>query len=135
MRYLGIDFGSKDVGVAITDEGGSMAFPKTVIPNTASLVDDIAQVIDSEGVGAVVVGYSKNNQGEDNLIMADIARFCESLSKKAGVEMHFEPEQYSSKEAERLQDTTAKLDASAAAIILNSFLSRKNQRSVLDDIE
>ncbi|KKW38995.1 MAG: hypothetical protein UY89_C0035G0020 [Parcubacteria group bacterium GW2011_GWA1_54_9] len=41
MRYLGVDYGSKKIGLALSDEGGTMGFPHTVIPNTSKAVEGL----------------------------------------------------------------------------------------------
>ena len=55
MRYLGIDYGSKRVGLAISDEGGTMAFPYKIIPNNMELVDAIHNICGAEEISAMVL--------------------------------------------------------------------------------
>ncbi len=45
MRYLAIDFGSKKIGLAISDENGQMGFPHGIIPNSGRLIDEILSLI------------------------------------------------------------------------------------------
>jgi RNase H-fold protein (predicted Holliday junction resolvase) len=78
-----------------------------------------------EGVDTVVIGESKNYKGEHNSIMKRIVPLVESL-KKAGLSVVWEPEFMSSQQAEYHQGAIKKLDASAAAIILQSYLDKKN---------
>lgn len=122
MRYLGIDFGTKRVGVAVSDEAGLFAFPLVVVENSPSLVDDIAALVAEHHVGTVVVGESKNFSFADNPVMADITPFVEQLKKRLGMPVVLHPEFLTSQEAERLQGKNAMLDASAAALILKSYL-------------
>lgn len=123
---MGIDYGLKRVGVAITDQSGSVAFPKAVLPNNASLMRDIVKMIADEGVSEVVVGESRQAMGDgDNPIAKNIRFFAEQLGREAPVTMHFEPEQYTSQEA-RAHTGEALVDARAAAIILNSFLTKRH---------
>lgn len=133
MRYMGIDFGSKDVGVALSDEGGSMAFPYDTLSNNAGLVAMLAKIVTEQKVDAVVMGHSVNHQGKDNPIMERARQCAGALEEMTGIAIYFEPEHYTSKEAARTQGENKHLDASAAAIILNSFLAKKNPKSVLDD--
>ena len=58
MRYLGVDYGSKKVGLALSDEQGTMGFPYAVVANTPRLVDELCARIAKENVGAVVIGES-----------------------------------------------------------------------------
>ena len=125
-KLIGIDYGSKRVGVALTDESGSVAFPKTTLANDRALLPAIVTMIRKENADRVVIGESKNASGEDNPIMADARRFAAELEKHAAVSVHFEPEFYTSKEARRDSESNA-VDAQAAAIILNSFIERSKK--------
>lgn len=125
MRHLGIDFGSKRVGLALSDDGGNMAFPSAVLKNDESLLKTIVEIIEKESVGAVVIGHSKNLQGDDNKIQSAIEDFMTSLTLEIPVPIHLEPEYFSTQEAIRFQGRTEQTDAAAAAVILNSYLSRQ----------
>lgn len=133
MRYIGIDYGSKKVGIALSDEAGTMGFPHGVLPNTSELVSEIAKLVAEKEVGAAVVGESRNFSGEDNPVAARAREFAERLTARTGLPVHFEPETYSTQEARRYPDGTRMpgspdVDASAAALILTSFLERYNQQ-------
>lgn len=132
MKLIGIDYGSKRVGVAVSDADGSMAFPKAVVPNDRTLMSTIKELLKKEQVEAVVVGESKARDGSDNPIMQNARVFVGDLERETGLPIHFEPEFYSSAEAKRLKEQagaqTGIVDAEAAAIILNSFIER--QKSV-----
>lgn len=130
---MAIDYGSKNVGIALSDESGSIAFPKEVLQNDAMLLPHLLDLIKAERVGEVVIGHSLDNNGEENPIMKGARLLGENLKTQAEVPVSLEPEFYTSKEAERIQGATDVSDASAAAIILNSFLQKKNPISVLDD--
>ena len=73
MRYLGVDYGSKKIGLALSDEGGTMGFPHTIISNTPRLIDELCALIAKENIGAVVIGESRNLAGGDNAIVKDAA--------------------------------------------------------------
>lgn len=128
MKYLGIDYGEKRVGIAVSDADGLMAFPKTVLTNTITLLPTIKDIIASESVGAIVVGESTAHDGSDNPIMRAARQFAEDLRQETGLSVHFEPEFYSSSEARMLKDQTGNtgetIDAEAAAVILNSYIAR-----------
>ncbi len=66
MRYLGVDYGSSKVGLALSDEAGTMGFPHAIVPNTPRLADELCALIAGENVGAVVIGESRNLQGGEN---------------------------------------------------------------------
>ncbi len=125
MRYLGIDYGSKRVGLALSDEEGRMAFPHLVLKNEEDLLERIKNIILKEKVVEVILGESKNFQGDENKIMDDIKKFADEIKKETGMNVVYEPEFLSSHQAERWQGKNKNLDASAAAIILQSFLDRR----------
>lgn len=125
MKKMGIDFGSKRVGVALTDEAGLMAFPHDVLPNDKDLLGKIVALIEKESVEEVVIGHSLGRDGEPNPIHDAVETFMTDLTLQLPVPVHLEPEQYSTQEAVRFQGRNDKTDASAAAIILNSYITRK----------
>ena len=125
MRKMGIDFGSKKIGLALTDESGSMAFPHSVIPNDTKLFSYVVKLIQEKQVGEVVIGHSLDKEGKANKIHAAVEAFIVDLTLELGVPVHLQPEQYSTQEAIRIQGKNAQTDAAAAAIILDSFITRK----------
>ncbi len=129
MRYLGIDFGSKRVGLAISDETGSFAFPLSVIENSTDIVEDIIALCKENDISEIVVGESRDFSQKNNKIMEEIIPFVEKLKKEIGLSVHMHPEFLTSQEAERLQGKNDMHDASAAAIILKSFLDLKNNKN------
>jgi len=126
MKYLGIDFGSKRVGVATSDEEGKMAFPYSVILNGEKLFTEIDKIIKKEKIDKIVIGESKNFAGEPNAIMKEIEKFKKELQDKTELKVIFEPEFMTSSQAEIIQGKNEMHDASAAAIILQSFLDKNN---------
>jgi putative Holliday junction resolvase len=126
MRLMGIDFGTKNIGVALSDEGGVMAFPKEVVRNGADAVQRIAAIVREAGVGRVVIGESRDFTGAHNPVHVAALSFAEALSAATGVPVSWEPEFLTSVEAERIQGRNGSLDASAAALILNSFIAKQH---------
>ncbi len=125
MRKMGIDFGSKKVGIAFTDESGSMAFPHGVLPNDVKLFSSIVKLINEKKVGEVVIGHSLDKSGKENKIHASVEEFITDLTLEFGIPVHLEPEHYSTQQAIRIQGKNAQTDAAAAAIILDSFITKK----------
>ncbi len=122
---LGIDYGERRVGIALSDQSETLAFPHAVFPNTKTLVDDVAALVHKENAGIVVLGYSLNLQGGDNPIMARVYEFKKELEGVIGVPVVFEQEWLSSQEASRFTGANDMIDASAAAVILQRFLDKK----------
>ena len=127
MRLLGIDYGVKRVGLALSDEEGIMAFPHTVIENNSDLLDTIRTVIEEHNINTVVVGQSQNLEGKANPVQKHIDAFTEELKRTAKCDVVFEPEQFTTQEATRIQGKDRHTDAAAAAIILNSYITRNKE--------
>ena len=124
MRLMGIDYGSKRVGIALSDERGEFAMPHGVLANDKALVPAIAELCRKNAVSAIVVGKSQDYHGQDNPIMKKADAFAAELRKVASAPVVFEPEFLTSREASHIQGETAGLDASAAALILKSYIDR-----------
>ncbi|HWH07031.1 MAG TPA: Holliday junction resolvase RuvX [Candidatus Paceibacterota bacterium] len=130
MRYLGIDYGTKRVGLALSDEAGVMGFPHAVLPNDARLLEDVAALIERERVAGIVMGESRNFSGEENPVAKEARTFAEALTERTGIAVILEPEMLTTQEARRDFEgirTHGVVDSSAAALILTSYLSRHGQ--------
>ena len=134
MRYLGVDYGTKRIGLALSDESGSMGFPHNIVANDTRALDTVCKLIRDESVGAVVIGESRNFSGEENPIAKDARAFAEEIIRVTGVPVHFESEVFTSaaarrsphkEEKTRSPKSKAPVDASAAALILTSYLTRQ----------
>lgn len=123
--FLGIDFGSKRIGVACSDIQGTMAFPVGIIRAGGAASRDVVDIAKARNAHTVVIGKSQDFKMADN----PIAKSAEALGKlleEEGLTVVYEPEFLTSHQAHHIQGKTEKLDASAAAIILQSFLDRRN---------
>lgn len=118
---MAIDFGATRVGIASTDESGEFALPRAVVPNTDTLVDEVVRLAREWQIQKIIVGESKNLDGSYNPIHEKASAFVELL-KERGLETEFHPEVYTSLEAQQLQGKNDMLDASAAALILKSYI-------------
>lgn len=127
MRYLGIDYGTKRVGLALSDEAGVMGFPYSVEQNDGGLLGRVADLVSREGVGGIVVGDSRDFSGAENPVAKEARAFAQALSEATGITPVFEPEMLTTQEARRDFEgarTKGVVDSSAAALILTSYLSR-----------
>ncbi len=122
MRLLGIDFGSKRVGIAVSDEQQEYAFPKSVLPNDKKLIEKIAALCIELEIEKVVVGDSKDYNREPNKIMEKVVPFVEELRLITRLPIEMQDEMMTSMEAVHLQGKNELLDASAAALILKSYI-------------
>ncbi|HYC83451.1 MAG TPA: Holliday junction resolvase RuvX [Candidatus Paceibacterota bacterium] len=124
MRLLGIDYGSKRIGLALSDEAGRFAFPYEVVPATTRALDVVAAICSRERIDKIVMGKSLNYQNRPNAIMAEAEAFARSLAEKTSLPIDYEPEFMTSLEAGRTVGNDEMLDARAAALILKSYIDR-----------
>ncbi|MHC1700532.1 MAG: Holliday junction resolvase RuvX [Humidesulfovibrio sp.] len=134
MRTLGIDFGTKRVGLAITDPEGRMAFARKSIERTTrdALFETLVALVEAEGVGAIVVGLPLTLEGGDSLTTRQARNFAESLGRRIACPIHLVDERLSSAAAEeQLKEAglcsrkrKEKLDSQAAVQILEAWIAR-----------
>lgn len=124
-RILGIDYGTKRVGIALSDEDGRVAFPKAVFPNDKYLLGALVELITGHAVQEVVIGESTDNSGGENAIARDARSLGRDLARATSATIHYEPEFWSSQEV-RAHTGERAVDAEAATIILNSFLTKRH---------
>lgn len=129
MRYMGIDYGKARMGIAVSDVGEKFAFPREVVMRESELEMPmrIFEIINSEEIRGVVIGLPHAMPGVSQDLAFQIREFAERLKFHTAVQVFFEDELFTTKIAERLSDK--KSDAAAAALILQSFLDRKNKVS------
>jgi len=133
MRYLAIDYGEKRTGLAICDAGETIVTPLAVIHGQKELLKRIADVVRKEVVEAVVIGLPLNMDDSEGPQARLVSKFAEQLREHLDVPVHFQDERLSSFDAEQklapAELTRSKkrkrLDAVAAALILEAFLYRK----------
>jgi putative Holliday junction resolvase len=126
MRYLGIDYGTKKIGVAISDDSGGFAFPRDVIENDEKKLDAFVQFIEKERIDEIVLGDTLSYNGEPNHITKEADKFAFDLLALVKIPLHRVREAWSSQEAARYAPQGKKHnDSSAAAIILQRFLDKR----------
>lgn len=128
MKYLGIDFGSKKVGFAQSDDEGRIAFPLMISPNDGQLLKDTLELIREMKFSTVVVGESVDAHGKPNAIAKDARKFAMEIENAIDVKIVFEKEWYSTVEARKQpgKEGSHEVDDQAAAIVLQRHLDKVN---------
>ena len=139
MRWLAIDHGTKNIGLAFSDELEILATPFEVWPNQGdATLDKVARLVRAEGAQALLVGLPRHKDGQESAT-APLARvFGEALRARTALPLLFWDEHLTSMEAERLliqrgvkaKDRKAKLDAAAAAVMLEDLLETRKTRRI-----
>lgn len=127
MKYLGLDYGERRIGVAVSDDGGTMAFALRVIENKSKKVlEYLKNFIVERGIGAIVLGLPLGFSMQGTNSTKKAREFGEFLKKELNCIVIFQNEVLSTKEVEKTGSSPAhKIDASSAALILQSFLDNK----------
>ncbi len=132
MRHLGIDYGTKRTGLAISDETGLLARPYELLDTHSDLIEKIAEIVRSEEIGMVVLGMPYDLRGEETDITRLVREFLTKLRDALPCPVEEHDEAMSSQRAvrkmvdagvrktkRRKKGTT---DTWAAAIILQEYL-------------
>ena len=134
MRYMAIDFGDKRTGLAVCDADETIASPLSVLVGQGALAERIAEVIKTQQIDAVVFGLPLNMDGTEGGRVKIVRKFADQLAAYIDVPVHFHDERLSSFDADgkfagselTRKQKKRRLDAVAAATILQSFLDHKN---------
>lgn len=126
MKFLGIDYGAKRVGLAVSDESATFAFPKEVLAQDETLFEKLVSFIEEERIRGVVIGDARAEGGGTNTVTAEADAFAEKLATLTTVPVERAREAWSSQEAARFAPPGEKHnDAAAAAIILQRYLDSR----------
>lgn len=152
MKHLGIDFGEKKIGLAISNSSGTIALPFKIIDNNGldEVIEKINNIIEKEKISVIVIGKSLDFKGKENNINVLINNFVDNFKKKYPLfenKIYFENEIFTSisakwgiekpirrmdiknKKGNRKNKKEERIDHKAAMMILKSFLER--QKNIL----
>lgn len=121
MKLLGIDYGTKRIGIAVSDDGGRMAFPLTTVLAGPKALAEVGDLIKKNNVEGIVIGESRNFKNEPNVVQEDIDRFKKDIEELTKLPVHYQLEFMTSAQAAR-EGESKQLDASAAALILQQYI-------------
>ncbi len=138
-RLLALDLGERRIGVAVSDPTGTVARPLTTIVR-ASRQDDfeaICRLINEHRVARVIVGLPLSLDGVEGPQARQVRRYAERLTEVLDVPIEFWDERYSSVMAAEVlrekgrgrRNMHDRIDATAAAIILQSYLDAQTPPS------
>ena len=136
---MALDVGDRRIGVALSDPSGMLASPLTTINRTLSVDEDITAILElarKQGAGEIVVGIPKPLAGGSSPQTKATDRFYRALAAKSSVPVKRWDERLSTVEAERRlieagvepSREKGRVDAAAAAVILQSYLDRPRAR-------
>jgi putative Holliday junction resolvase len=149
VRFLGIDYGARRIGLALSDPTGLLARPwKTIVRRgtardvTSALAAEVdALASESDGLAGIVIGFPRSLAGESTAQTAAVLTLADSLRTRVALPVALQDERLSSREAESLlarriknwRDRKPLLDAAAASVILQDYLDGRRTAQPVDD--
>jgi putative pre-16S rRNA nuclease len=130
-RSLGVDYGTKRVGLAISDSLGITARPLSVVPRSA-VVDEVVNLVKEHDIGTIVVGLPTRLSGDEGMSASEARKLADELGAATGAEVVLADERYTSRMADdallesgmKRRKRRENVDKVAAAIILQDYLDR-----------
>ena len=126
MRFLGIDYGTKRIGLALSDEEGKFAYPHVVLKNMPQVVEQISKICRDERGGEIGLGWSLNYRRRENPLMRRVNTFRTALATATNLPIVLEDEVLTTREADQEIGPDDFTDARAAAIILRTYLAHRD---------
>lgn len=134
-KILGLDWGQKRIGVAISDSEKLMAFPKTSIQNNNEAIKKIGEICKKENVNLIVLGYPYNLEGEQNESTVAVEKFAKRLNEELNIDIDFIDERLTSVQSDSIitsinikkEDRKKETDIIAASLILKNYLDLISQ--------
>jgi len=131
-KVLGIDYGSKHVGLAISDDDGRVALPYQTITFKTSikvesdkLLVDLGKLIELENIELIILGLPLNSRGLKTKLGDQIFHFAQRLEQTIGVSVEVMDERGTSKLAASLPYKTSRnIHELSAQILLQDYLDR-----------
>jgi putative Holliday junction resolvase len=128
-RSLGIDYGTKRVGLALSDPLGLTARPLAVVPRS-KIVEEVLSLVKEQEVGTIVVGLPTGLGGDEGMSASEARKLADELAAATGVDVVLRDERYTSRMAEsallesgmKRRERRESVDKVAAAIILQDYL-------------
>ena len=139
MRYLGLDLGSRTLGVSISDATGFIASSLTTIRHNEEydkLLDEVVNLVNENKIDAIVLGFPKNMNNTIGPKGELSIEFKEKLESRLDVPIYLQDERLTTKTATdtliqgnvRRKDRKKVVDSLAATIILQSFLDKEGRK-------
>ncbi|HEY1252803.1 MAG TPA: Holliday junction resolvase RuvX [Thermoanaerobaculia bacterium] len=133
-RILAVDFGEKRIGLATSDESGTVATPRRTLLRRSDedAVDALERFCRDEEIALVLFGIPRSPDGVESAFAERIRSFAAKLTRRTGLPLRFHEETLTSDEAgRRLHGSPARtgLDAMAAAVLLEDYLQSVESRA------
>ena len=133
-RALGIDFGTRRIGLALSDPTGTLASPLPFLENTGvkQVASKLKEMVENHGIETVVVGLPRNMDGTFGPSAENVRAFVAQIQSKISAKIITQDERLTTSQASRdlaqmglsQKELRRKVDSSSATLILQQFLDR-----------
>jgi putative Holliday junction resolvase len=131
-RIMAIDYGTRRIGLALTDPLFTFAYPFKTLPNDSSFFNELRKIINEQNILKIILGYPLKESGESSSITEEVLKFKKKLENAFKLEVVLKDERYTSSIAKEIINKTVTkkskrrdkglIDKSSAAIILQDYL-------------
>ena len=131
-KYLGIDFGSKRVGIAVSDENKKYSFSRDFILNDKKFYENLLKIIKSEFIEKIIIGYPLNFKSEKTIQTLEVEKFRSELEaklKKNNSKIAQDSILMSGLSRTKRQEK-GRVDSISAQIILQDFIDKTNNQNI-----
>jgi putative Holliday junction resolvase len=132
--YLGIDFGTKRVGLAV---GKEIPYDLATLPNQPDIFEKINQLCRQERIERIIIGMPVFESGDAGSLAPEVEKFAEKLKAMTSLPIYFEPENLTTQTALELlkeegvspEEIENKVDQTAARLILEQYIANEEDTS------
>jgi putative Holliday junction resolvase len=138
-RILGIDYGTRRIGIAVSDPLNVIARGLTVIPHSPKMIGEIRQIVEEFGARRIVVGIPFNLKGVKGNMAGEVEEFIRLLASELDVEIIRQDERFTSRIArgtllemnvgKKKRRSKGRIDEMASALILQGYLDEHRQEA------
>lgn len=127
MRILGIDYGTKRIGIAVSDESELIA-RELIVLSPKEFLKRVGKIIEDQDVKKIVVGLPLNMEGKETEKTKEVNAFVTTIKALLGIPVATFDERFSSQMASKLPGGRSQVDSLAAQIILQNYLDAKRNK-------
>ncbi len=126
MKILGIDYGEKRIGLAISDETQTFARELTIL-SRKEFWEQVNKLISDQEISKIVLGWPLNMSGQPTEKTKEVESFKSQVESKTGLPVETTDERLTSKMAEHIIGSNKDIDSLAAQILLQNYLDRNKK--------
>ena len=128
MKSIGIDYGERRIGIAVSDPDGKIAFPRGIIIHKSinATIRKIINTIKAEHIENIIVGLPVGLDGRQTKQTAIVKSFVAQLAKQTDMPIVLENEMFTTRIPAETGIAKDHIDASSAALLLQSYLDKRN---------